>query len=229
MIVLPVKCCITVAGSGTAGGAASDKLHAHDVGQHDGTPPLEALLDRVKRDPSPALQGAHAASRVEDSPVSRPGGRESRSSSGSNGSGSNSLSIRNGSHPSAIDSEASVRSTATSSSGSGSGSSNGIKNAGSSGTSRSTHQNSAVSNGAVPSAEQRDAGWWRRLPYVVVPVMHFAEDGSLGFVTAELASPGEYRAPHVLAFEVPPCMLHPVLLSMMRSNLVSFVMTTSQA
>jgi hypothetical protein len=35
-------------------------------------------------------------------------------------------------------------------------------------------------------------------------VIHYLDEGAMGFVTAELASPGEYRAPHVLAFEVLP-------------------------
>ena len=46
------------------------------------------------------------------------------------------------------------------------------------------------------------AEWWRKLPYVCVPVIEYAEEGAQGFVTADLASPGELKAPHVLAFEV---------------------------
>ena len=37
---------------------------------------------------------------------------------------------------------------------------------------------------------------------MVVPVIDYAEEGVQGFVTADLASPGEHKAPHVLAFQV---------------------------
>ena len=33
-------------------------------------------------------------------------------------------------------------------------------------------------------------------------MLDYAEEGVQGFVTADLASPGEHKAPHVLAFQV---------------------------
>ena len=190
------------AGSGTTGVSGGKGLQARGASGED-APPLEVLFDRVKREPSPAekaVAAAYAASAAVDTPVSSTGSSET-GSSGGRSLISQSAASRNGSHPSVVDIEASLHSSSSSSTSSSNGSSSNKRHGG------------AVSNGAAPSRQQRDVGWWRKLPYVCVPVIHYLEEGAVGFVTAELASPGAYRAPHVLAFEVRPsrdaAMLHP--------------------
>ena len=139
-----------VAGSDTKGAAVGNGLHARDAGQNDGAPPLEVLLDRVKREPSLAVQAAapaHATSAIADSPSSSSGNGESGSGGSSIAGDSSSSKI--GIRPSVGDAEASGHPSSSSR----------IKQ----------RQNGAVSNGAAPHSKQSDAGWWRELPYVCVP------------------------------------------------------------